>query len=204
MGVSNVWFLPLAFLIGSIPFSVIVGKLLYGVDVRKQGSGNPGATNTLRLLGAKAGFLVLVLDVAKGLVPVLLAPHVMKTLLLSDEELMAITGACAIMGHLFSPFLRFKGGKGVATSTGVIFALNWQIALAVTAVFVIVVYFSRYISLGSIISVIVFAVAESIYAQKPLIITFCVALALLVIYKHRANIQRLANGNENKFTLKKA
>jgi glycerol-3-phosphate acyltransferase PlsY len=204
MAVSDVLFYISAFLLGSVPFSVLIGKIFYGIDVRRQGSGNPGATNTLRLLGSRAGFSVLVLDMAKGLVPVLLAPRLVSMASTSNVEVQALAGACAILGHIFSPFLRFKGGKGVATSTGVIWAINWPVALAITILFVMVVYFSRYISLGSILSAILFAILECMqYSYSAIVVIFSIGLAVLVIYKHRANINRLLSGTENRFSLKR-
>src|SRR6202012_5211372 len=128
----------------------------FKTDVRQHGSGNPGATNTLRTLGVKAGLVVLFLDMLKGFIPVLLAKYLCVWPDLSTQDKMTIAGALAIMGHIFSPFLGFKGGKGVATTMGVIICLEPYLGAAVVGVFIVVLWLGRYVSLASISSAFAF------------------------------------------------
>ena len=209
--------IPLAYLIGSIPFGLIVG-LAKGVDPRKGGSGNIGATNVARLLGKKWFFVVFTLDMCKSLLPMLIASAIAHRI--ADESrdwtvylFWLLVGFAAVLGHMFSVFLRFKGGKGVATSAGVMLGL-WPYftgpGLVAIGVFIVVFYIWRYISLGSIIGAATFPIAYLIIgtmrgwpvfeSQLPLLI-FGVLMALLIIYKHRANIARLRAGTENRITM---
>jgi glycerol-3-phosphate acyltransferase PlsY len=193
-----------AYLLGSIPFSVVVGKVFFKTDVRKLGSGNPGATNTLRTLGPKAGLSVLALDIFKGFAGVLLAKYFGKWPDVSVQDRMTIAGAFAITGHIFSPFLGFKGGKGVATTIGVIIALEPILALAVIFVFTIVLWLSRYVSLSSICSAFAFTILTLLFRTEmyiPMIFSICVTL--LIVLKHKDNIIRLMKGAENRFVFRK-
>jgi glycerol-3-phosphate acyltransferase PlsY len=193
-----------AYLLGSIPFSVVVGKVFFKTDVRKLGSGNPGATNTLRTLGPKAGLSVLALDIFKGFAGVLLAKYFGKWPDVSVQDRMTIAGAFAITGHIFSPFLGFKGGKGVATTIGVIIALEPILALAVIFVFTIVLWLSRYVSLSSICSAFAFTILTLLFRTEmyiPMIFSICVTL--LIVLKHKDNIIRLMKGTENRFVFRK-
>jgi len=214
--VSLLILVPLAYLVGSIPFGLIVG-LAKGVDPRKGGSGNIGATNVARLLGKKWFFVVFTLDMCKSLVPMLIASAIAHRVPDAQREwtiylLWLLVGFAAVLGHMFSVFLRFKGGKGVATSAGVMlglwpyFTLPGAIAIGV---FLVVFFIWRYISLGSIVAaatVPVTYVAIGLWrgwpvfgSQLPLLI-FGVVMALLIIYKHRTNIARLRAGTENRMT----
>ena len=208
--------IPLAYVVGSIPFGLIVG-LTKGVDPRTGGSGNIGATNVARLLGKKWFFVVFTLDMCKSLFPMLIASAVARGV--PDERrdatiylLWLLVGFAAVLGHMFSVFLKFKGGKGVATSAGVMLGLwpyfTWPGVVAFV-VFLAVFYTWRYISLGSIAGAVAVPVAYLMIgmwrgwpllgSQAPLLI-FSLVMAVLIIYKHRSNIVRLRAGTEPRFT----
>ena len=198
----------LAYLIGGIPTSVIAGKLK-GIDITKHGSGNAGATNALRVLGTKIGVTVMLLDAFKGVVAILVGRWVINYLGYNSDQIYDITlGVTAILGHVFSIYLKFKGGKGVATAAGVYALLSWQTMLIALCAFIIVVAISRYVSLGSIIAATVLVISQLImnylndFKQLPILI-LTVFVALFIILKHKQNIKRLLNGNENKLVFKK-
>ena len=193
----------IAYLLGSIPFSVWIGKTFYGIDVREHGSGNAGATNTLRVLGKKTGFIVLFLDSLKGF----LAANVTQLLPLEIEapllNYQMLFGMMAVVGHIYPVFANFKGGKGIATLLGVVIAMSWYVSLCCMLTFVVLVWLTKYISVGSMLTCIfsplyVFA----IHGNEMLFIYFCIGIAIMVIYTHRSNIKRLISGTENKFTFK--
>ncbi|MES2778510.1 MAG: glycerol-3-phosphate 1-O-acyltransferase PlsY [Bacteroidota bacterium] len=195
-----------AYLLGSIPTAVWVGKLFFGIDVREHGSGNAGATNTLRTLGKPAGFSVLFIDFAKGFAAAGLVYLDSTPMSLTEQlNMQMLLGAIAVLGHVFPVFAGFKGGKGIATLIGVITAMSGWLALGCFITFVIIVSISKYISLGSMVSAILCPLyAGLIYDwQQPTFLYFCSAIAVLVVYTHRANIGRLRAGNENKFSLNK-
>jgi len=209
--------IPIAYLLGSIPFGLLVGKAK-GIDVRTEGSKNIGATNVGRLLGKRFFFVVFFLDLLKSLVPMLIASWVVRHQLLDAWDYFAwlLVGAAAVVGHIFSVFLRFKGGKGVATSGGVVLGLYPYYTLAgviVIAIFIVVFFISRYVSLGSIAACFGFPVAFllvgksagwlDLRTQWPLLL-FAIVMAGLIILKHRANIARLIAGTENRFVRKQA
>lgn len=187
-----------AFVLGAIPFGYLAGRMR-GIDIRQHGSGNIGATNTLRVLGVVPGILVLLLDVLKGYVPVLLAHR----LDLGHWETTAV-GLLAILGHTFSPFLGFRGGKGIATSLGVLLGLSAPVAGASLLAFLVVVLLTRYVSLGSILAAI--AQAALFWAwEHPLAYRLLgLFAALFVLFKHQGNIERLRNGTESKIGAKKS
>jgi len=192
----------LAYFMGSLPNGVMIGKRVKGIDIRDHGSGNSGATNAYRVLGAKYGIMVLVADVLKGFIPVMLAD--MAGI---GGIVLILIGIVAVVGHSLSLFLEFKGGKGVATSLGVFLYLVPQVMLVIVAVFVGVVYLTRYISLASIIGAallpiltLVMPLREGI--DRPSIFIISLFMGLFVIYRHRSNITRLLNGTENKFNVK--
>lgn len=193
------------YLLGSIPFGLIFAKILGGKDVREHGSGNIGATNVSRVVGPLAGILTLLLDIAKGTAAVWLAAR------FSDHAAIAMTlaGVAALLGHCFPVWLKFKGGKGVATALGVYLALCPSAALAALVLFILVVAFWRYVSLGSLAAA----------ASMPLLIYFLWApghapplvlslgtlfAAVLIFYKHDANLQRLVDGTEPKYSVGKS
>lgn len=191
--------LVLSYLSGSLPFAAIAGKAR-GVDLRKHGSGNLGATNVFRVLGWKVGLLVFVADALKGALPVLLLPPIMQSA--RDPVLWAIAcGVAAIAGHVRPVFLRFRrGGKGVATAAGVFFAMA-PIPMAITfAVFVAVVFASGYVSLGSLVCAVLLPSLLGVTQgdRSPLFLV-SVVLALFVFWTHRANIGRLRRGEEHRF-----
>lgn len=193
-----------AYLLGSIPFGLLLGKLFGAADVRKAGSGNIGATNVARVAGPLAGILTLLLDAAKGAFAVVLAARLSE----QSSTLMMIAGLCALAGHCFPIWLGFRGGKGVATAAGVFLALCPLAFLGAAVLFLLVVIYWRFVSLASISAAA--AMPLLIYFfwaphhAPPYAVTFgSLAAALLIVYKHDANIQRLVQGDEPKFSLRK-
>jgi len=206
--------LAIAFLIGSIPFGVIVGRLFYRSDLRQSGSGNIGAANALRSYGKIGGAVVLLLDASKGFIVTSLAQpwpweifarYCLCVVVTSAEGgAAAVIGLAAVLGHCFSPWLRFRGGKGVATWLGVLFGLSWIAGVAFVVVWLLVVLPMRYASLGSMIASVLSPLALW-FLSHDLVITGCAtAAALLIVWKHRENITRLREGRENKITFRKA
>lgn len=208
-----------AYFLGSVPFGFLAARIK-GIDIRSVGSGNIGATNAMRVLGKPAGIFVLLLDVFKGyaacaFLPPLVynqfAPHLWGLYVPFRGEpvdlqirLNVIAGIFAVLGHNYTCWLKFKGGKGVATSAGVYVALAWPALLIALAVFVLAVAITRYISVGSILAAI--ALPAAVWAMPPhnvLLGTVTTALGALAIYKHKSNIQRLMAGTENRFGTKK-
>lgn len=204
----------IAYLIGSINFSIILSKKIAGFDLREKGSGNAGTTNMLRTVGKKAALLTLVCDILKGVVPVLLAILIGN---ISNrfgaevrvEYLAQIAGVATIIGHTFPIFFKFKGGKGVASSLGLILIINWQIGLICLVFALLIMAVTRMVSLGSISAAVlflvltIFRVGEQYYIVKGNYIVFGLILALIVIFNHRSNIKRILNGTENKLSFKK-
>jgi glycerol-3-phosphate acyltransferase PlsY len=193
-----------AYLLGSIPFGLILAKLFGGTDVRKEGSGNIGATNVLRVAGPLAGILTLLLDAAKGAAAVLLAGRYSN----DSAMWMMIAGLAALVGHCFPIWLKFKGGKGVATAAGVYLALCPLAFLAGLILFILVVGFWRYVSLGSIsaalaMPLLMYFLWAPHHASPPVITFGALAVAMLIVYKHDANLQRLVKGAEPKFSFTK-
>jgi glycerol-3-phosphate acyltransferase PlsY len=193
-----------AYLLGSIPFGLILSTVFGGTDVRKAGSGNIGATNVARVVGPLAGILTLTLDTAKGAAAVLIAERISN----DNATWMMIAALAALVGHCYPVWLKFKGGKGVATAAGVFAALCPLACLAAVILFVLIVIFWRYVSLGSISAAA--AMPLLIYFfwaphhAPPLVITIgTLAVALLVIYKHNGNLHRLVAGVEPKFSFSK-
>lgn len=194
----------LAYLIGSIPTAVWVGKSWYGKDLREYGSKNAGATNTFRVLGKKPGIFVLSVDILKGVLAVL--HPVLFSKWISDDvqiiHLKIIAAIFVVVGHIFPLYANFRGGKGVATSLGVIFALNYMAAGGALVVFLIVFIITNYVSLGSICASIVFPVILFLLHIDSLELKiFGLILGVAVIFAHRQNIQRLLAGEENKMNL---
>lgn len=182
----------IAYLLGSIPFGLIVARLK-DIDIRQYGSGNIGATNVFRIMGPTAGITVFALDLFKGTLAVYL-----MSLTTSDSWLIILAGFLAILGHTYSIFLKFKGGRGAATGLGVLFGIAPDIFLAAVIVAVAVIATSRYVSLGSIITAL-FVTAAFFVFGRPLPYTIISAIvALLIIIKHRDNIKRLINQTEPK------
>jgi acyl phosphate:glycerol-3-phosphate acyltransferase len=193
-----------AYLLGSIPFGLLLTKLFGGGDVRQAGSGNIGATNVARVAGPLPGILTLLFDAAKGAAAVWLAARFSN----DSAMWMVIAALAALLGHCFPVWLRFRGGKGVATAAGVFLVLSPLALLGSVIVFVLVVAFWRYVSLGSIAAAaampLLIYILWAPHHAPPLVVTFgALAAAVLIIYKHDANIQRLIEGEEPKFSLSK-
>ena len=237
----QLWLCPLiAFLLGSVPFGLFIARLK-GIDIRQHGSGNIGATNVLRVVGKKYGITCLLLDALKGFIPVALALnlvqiegrkvgvplpglddlalHLPAAQQLTGQLVHVLTALFAILGHNYSPWVGFKGGKGIATSAGVLLGLMPAAVILLIAVWLIAFAATRYVSVASIAAAVALPVLTHIGARfhkgpdglslweagtwnKPLFI-FSVLIAVLAIWKHRANIQRLMNGTENRFQPKK-
>lgn len=185
----------LAYVVGATPTSYWVGRYAYGVDLREMGSGNLGATNTFRILGWKAALPVMVVDIAKGWLPVFLFPQLDGSAVWTWA---LAYGAAAIVGHVFSFWVGFKGGKGVATSGGVFLALAPKAVLAAVIVWVLVVSFSRIVSVGSLAAAVTIPVMVGYYGHPggASMIWFTVFLAAFVFWAHRSNIRRLIRGRE--------
>ncbi|MBI1932046.1 MAG: glycerol-3-phosphate 1-O-acyltransferase PlsY [Ignavibacteriales bacterium] len=207
----------LSYLVGSIPTSIILSKLIKGVDIRNFGSGNAGGTNVSRVLGKKYGILTILLDALKGVIAVIFVsrlylgnfPFPNNTPFDDFTLVQIIAGISAVIGHIWTIFAGFKGGKGIATGLGVLVSIVTLDMIMALGVFVIVVYFSKYISLASISAAVsvplIMIIRENIFGvdipSYHNILPFVIALALLVIYTHRSNVERLLNGNENKISL---
>lgn len=183
----------LSYVIGSIPSGLILGKTLWHVDLRQHGSKNIGATNAWRTLGKLPGFIVFVSDLLKGMLGVYLG-----MMLVGSSTAMIIGGIMAIVGHSLSLFLKFKGGKGVATGLGVLIMLMPSVSAIVFLVWLIVVLISKYVSLGSIIAAVLVPVCAFIMGLSFDFVVFGIVAAVFVIYRHKSNIIRLMNGTENK------
>ena len=185
--------IPLAYLLGSVPSGYVLGKLV-GVDVRKVGSGNIGAANVARAVGKWQGALTLVADSAKGFLPVFIALQ-----LELSPVVTALTAIAVFLGHLYPLFLKFKGGKGVATALGALLALAPLATLVLIAVFAIVVFLSRIVSLGAMTTAVTAPVVLWLFYQPPAIIGMGLFLAAMIVLRHRSNIQRLLAGTEPRF-----
>ena len=198
-----------AYLLGSIPTGFLFGKVR-GIDIRTVGSGNIGATNVFRFLGKPAGIAVLAIDALKGyLACTLLTKVAAQSFGYSDgtqvrEQLAILGGIAALLGHNYTCWLGFKGGKGIATSAGVLAALLPWSFLIILGVWVVVLAASRYVSLASISAAIVLPFATWQVGQSGLMIGVAASMSTLAIYKHRSNVQRLLKGTENRISLKKA
>lgn len=182
----------IAYLIGSIPFALIVGKVGYNIDIREHGSGNLGATNAFRTLGKKAGFIVTLSDILKGTLAIII-----PTLIFKADVYPLIIGAFAILGHTYPIFAKFKGGKAVATSSGVFLGISPILFLMMFATFFLSLYLSKYVSLSSIVAGIV-AVIVSLFLKDIGLTIALVVVTAFVLYRHGANIKRIWNGTEPK------
>lgn len=202
---QNILLLVVAYLLGSIPTAVWVGKYFYNIDVREHGSGNAGATNVFRVLGKKAGIPVLIIDVLKGLFATLLASY--STLANNSSELINFQlclGAVALIGHIFPVFASFRGGKGIATLLGIIIAIVPSAAMLAILVFILVLVSSKIVSLSSMIAAIAFPIII-IFIQKTnemSLITFSLLISIIVIITHRKNIVRILKKEEGKISFK--
>lgn len=189
--------LAFAFFLGAIPFGLVIAKTLKGIDPRKAGSGNIGSTNVARLCGWKCGVLTLFCDIMKGTLPVLIAVNV-----LPDPFLQSIVALAAVLGHIKSPFLNFKGGKGVATTIGALIPLAFLPLLCSVGCFFAMFFVTRFVSLSSMTMAVALVVFYAVFGHYQLL-PLGVVLAVMIIWAHRSNIGRLMRGEESKFVLKK-
>ena len=193
-----------AYLIGSVNFSVIFSKKFAGFDVREKGSGNAGSTNMLRSVGKGPAALTLVCDILKGVVTILLAIGIGKIADASvkKEILVQISGIFVVIGHTFPAYFGFRGGKGVATSLGILLLVNWQIGLICLVFGLVIMIVTRMVSLGSVLTAILFPILTIFitdnYIVKGNYILFGIVMAAIVIFNHRANIKRIYNGEEHR------
>ena len=203
----------IAYLIGSINFSVLISKKMAGFDVREKGSGNAGTTNMLRSVGKKAAAITLICDILKGVISIVIAIIVGNIAKNLDRELLLqIAGIAVVLGHTFPIFFGFKGGKGVATSLGVLLISNWQIGLICLVFAVVLMALTRMVSLGSCAAAVLFPVLTLFINQHYTVLTdgksgrvyfiYSVILAIIVLYNHRSNIKRILSGTENKLSFK--
>lgn len=192
----------LGYLIGSIPVGFILGKVTRGIDIREHGSGNIGMTNVMRTIGVRAGILVFIADMAKGAVAVALAWPILS----SSPEMVAwgqmAGGASAVIGHSWPVYIRFRGGKGIATGFGALMVIFWPVGLIAFATFLVVVSLSRYVSLGSILgslTMLVVMIPFVVYGSEPFAyIVLGLVVVPIVIFRHRDNMKRLLSGTESK------
>ncbi len=186
------------YIIGSIQVPFIAGKVLQNIDIREHGSGNAGSTNVARVLGWKVAVVVFILDICKGLLPFLIVRHFLGV------EVALVLGFGTVIGHNFPIFMKFKGGKGVAISLGLIIAYNFYIGLAIIISSVILVGTTKYVSLASIMGAVIAVTSIwilDVTLTEQLVIS---GIAALLLYQHRGNIRRLIKGKENKLTFKKS
>jgi acyl phosphate:glycerol-3-phosphate acyltransferase len=196
-----------AYLIGSISNSILIGRTFFGIDVREHGSGNAGATNTLRVLGTGPGVIVMLLDVFKAWIAVEIA-HLFDSDMLSDNQLVVyqiFVGIAAVVGHVFPVYYNFKGGKGVACIVGVVVALYPAVFPLALGCFLLVFLLTHYVSLASITTAVLFPVfALVIYHEDaPALVILAIAIAVFIPYTHKKNIHRLFRGEELKISFKK-
>ena len=202
----------IAYLIGSINFSIIISKKIAGFDVRQKGSGNAGTTNVLRSVGKKAALITLICDILKGVVAIGIALLVGNIVQNVDKALLVqLAGIFVVVGHTFPIFFGFKGGKGIATSLGILLMTNWQIGLICLVFALVLMAITRMVSVGSIAAAILFPVLVIFIDQNYIVpdannwkyLIFSIVLCLIVLFNHRENIKRILNGTENKISFKK-
>jgi len=195
-----------SYLVGAIPFSLLVGKLFYKVDLRLQGSGNLGATNVYRVFGWKAGLSVALLDIAKGSAAVGLAALLTPAEFVSVQQdwLLIVAAMAAVAGHSYSPYIRFKGGKGVATAAGALLFVTPMAWMFLLVTFVSISLITRYVSLGSICAAVLYPIlVTTFYRDRPAVIVAGYVIAAVVLWRHRSNMVRLYRGEESKIRFKK-
>ena len=198
----------IAYLIGSISFSVIFTKRFAGFDVREKGSGNAGSTNVLRTAGKGIALLTLICDILKGVVAVSIALLIGNLIKADDEtkaKLVQAAGIFVVIGHTFPIFFKFKGGKGVATALGVLLAINWKIGLICLIFALVIIATTRMVSLGSIAAALLFPILCIFLNQHFIVeayyfgyIVFGILMAIIVVFNHRSNLRRIIEGKENK------
>ncbi len=204
----------IGYCIGSVNFSVIISKKMAGFDVREKGSGNAGATNMLRSVGKKAAIITLLCDILKGVVTIIISIIMGNIIKNSNQELLLqVAGISVVLGHTFPIFFGFKGGKGVATSLGILLMSNWKIGLICLVFALALMLLTRMVSLGSCAAAVLFPVLTLFINDSYTVLTngksgstyfiYSVILAFIVLYNHRSNIKRLLNGTENRLSFKK-
>ena len=208
--VYNVITAIIAYLIGSVNFSVILSKKMAGFDVREKGSGNAGTTNMLRSVGKKAAAITLICDILKGVVAILIAMFIGWAFQVENKSLLVqIAGIAVVIGHTFPIFFGFKGGKGVATSLGILIMSNWQIGLICLVFGVLLIALTRMVSLGSCAAAVLFPVLTLFITDNYIVsegsgyLIYSIILAVIVLFNHRSNIKRILAGKENKISFKK-
>ena len=204
----------IAYLIGSINFSILISKKVAGFDVREKGSGNAGTTNVLRTVGKGAAVVTLILDILKGIAAIWLAigygnlVFLLAKVQIDNSILVQIAGIFVILGHTFPIYFGFKGGKGIATALGILLTTNYQIGLICLVFALVLMVLTRMVSVGSLGAAVLFPVLTLFLSKENFIvpgnyIVYSIVIAILVIFNHRSNIKRLLNGNENKISFKK-
>ena len=195
----------LSYLLGSLPSSVWISRSFYGIDIRQHGSGNAGATNTFRVLGSKTGIIVLGLDILKGVTAASLVMFLGSIAHGTNQyiNLQLLFGLSAVLGHLFPIYENFRGGKGIATLLGMVIGIDYLLALACIALFLVVLILTKYVSLSSILATISFPIFAIFWLKKdePLLIAFGIGAIIIVILTHQKNIKKLLIGEENKANL---
>jgi glycerol-3-phosphate acyltransferase PlsY len=187
-------YLILSYLIGAIPFAYIISKVFKNIDIRKHGSGNPGATNVYRTVSKPLGILTFVCDALKGFVPVFFVTLINP----SSYLIVLLVALVTILGHIYTVFLNFKGGKGVATGFGIFLAINPIATLICLAVFAIILALSKYVALASIFAAITLPISLFLLDATKEVLFFSIFIAGIVIFRHISNIKRILNGTENK------
>ncbi len=191
--VYSIALIVISYLIGSVPMGIIVAKLMGGADPRKGGSGNIGATNINRTLGKGAGIITLLGDMGKGAAPVFYAIYYV-----GGADLISLVALATVLGHIFPLYLGFKGGKGVATALGVLIVVSPLAALICAVVFGVIVFFTRYVSLGSMYAAVTMPLALALVPGKLYFVPVSVLIAMLIVFKHKENIKRLRERTENR------
>lgn len=200
----TLFFVLFAYLLGALPTAVWLGEAYFGIDIREHGSGNAGATNTFRVLGKKAGTIVMLVDILKGWTATSLANILYLGDFILEEQLFyyqLMLGVVAVVGHVFPVYVKFKGGKGVATILGMVLAIQTEAALASALVFLIVLIISKYVSLGSMLASLAFPLLLMLPMFKPndpVLVVFGFAIFAIVTLTHQKNIKRLIKGEESK------
>ncbi len=200
MLLSDICVVIIAYLLGSVSFSIVTAKLSKGIDIRQHGSGNAGATNTLRVLGKGPAIAVLVLDILKGVLAVVIAKWIIPDL---SSWVPAASALAAICGHTWPIFFGFKGGKGVATTAGVMLTLNFVPALIAFVIAIIIMAITRYVSVGSIIGTALIPLLMWLNGTDSTEILLATLVFVLVTFRHRSNLVKLMNGTENKLGARK-
>lgn len=203
----------IAYLIGSINFSILISKKKAGFDIREKGSGNAGTTNMLRSVGKGAALITLILDILKGIVSVLFSIfygfilYKIWNIHIDSAILVQISGICVILGHTYPIYFGFKGGKGVATALGILLITNWHIGLVCLVFALVLIIITKMVSVGALGAAILFPVLtlfsyETYFIEPGNYIIYSILIAIIVCFNHRSNIKRLMNGTENKISLK--